>query len=206
MNLSPKNIALSLIAHAAVLALLMFEFFPSSDRGGFSGGGGQGGVTAAIWVGDAGFAKSSNDNFATAQKSRGDMPLVEDLSKRQGTGGSGSPGSLGGVGGGDGIGGGSGVGASAGAGNANGDEALAKIWREIDEKKYYPALAKKNRLEGTPKVAFEIGADGKITSASLVESCGIKLLDDAALETLRRLKSLPPYPRPITVALKYFVQ
>ena len=45
--------------------------------------------------------------------------------------------------------------------------------------------------------------DGKIKWVKLAASCGARVLDDAALETVRRAAPLPFYPKPITVVVKY---
>jgi protein TonB len=84
-----------------------------------------------------------------------------------------------------------------------GDPLLAKIWSKINASKYYPASARRAGLMGAPRVTFSIASDGNIAWVKLAQSCGKKILDEAALETVRRAAPLPFYPKPITVAVKY---
>lgn len=91
-----------------------------------------------------------------------------------------------------------------GSGKAgSGDPILAKILRRVNKSKYYPTAAKKNGLEGVPRVTFAIEEDGSVTSLIISSSCGERVLDDSALETIRRAAPLPYYPKAITLAIKY---
>lgn len=101
-------------------------------------------------------------------------------------GGSGSPG----VGGGEG-------------GIGRGDPRLSQIWRRINASKYYPEAARRDKLEGAPRVTFAINEDGSIGWARLAASSGSALLDDAALQTVQRAAPLPYYAGPITLAVRY---
>jgi TonB family protein len=103
------------------------------------------------------------------------------------------------------TGGGSGEGAGAGYGSGKGeaDPRLTEIWRKINRSKYYPEIARKEGLEGAPKVGFKVSLDGKVSEALLVKSCGHEILDKAALETIKRSSPLPFYPKPITIAVRY---
>ncbi|MFH1830534.1 MAG: energy transducer TonB [Pseudomonadota bacterium] len=101
----------------------------------------------------------------------------------------------------------SGGGKGLGSGGINvgkgGDPLLAKIWRQINSSKYYPSSARRKGITGAPQVSFAINEDGKIKWVKLAASCSAKVLDDAALETVRRAAPLPFYPKPITVVVKY---
>jgi len=99
-----------------------------------------------------------------------------------------------------GVGGAGGAGTSTGAG---GSELLARIWRRINASKYYPASARRGGITGSPKVAFALDESGQVKWVKLVASSGKSILDDAAIETVRRAAPLPYYPKPITVAVKY---
>lgn len=97
---------------------------------------------------------------------------------------------------------GSGSGESIGEGRG-GDPTLATIWKKVNAAKFYPSIAKHQHLEGTPRISFEIGTAGQVVNATVVTSSGSALLDDAALETVRRAAPLPHYASPITIALRY---
>lgn len=84
-----------------------------------------------------------------------------------------------------------------------GDPLLAKIWNKINASKYYPAIARRAGITGSPRVTFAIASDGSIVWVKLSKSCGKKILDEAALKTVRRAAPLPYYPKPITVAVRY---
>jgi TonB family protein len=101
----------------------------------------------------------------------------------------------------DGEGGGAGMGV--GSGSGRGDPRLMEIWAKINRSKYYPELARRQRLEGTPKINFIVTSDGKIEGVKIVQSSGSDLLDQSALETIKRSSPLPYYPKPITIAVRY---
>ena len=87
--------------------------------------------------------------------------------------------------------------------SAEGDPALANIWKQINASKFYPQTAKKQKLEGVPKITFEINSNGQIKWVNIATSSGEKILDDAAIETVKRAAPLPFYPKPVTVAVRY---
>jgi protein TonB len=86
---------------------------------------------------------------------------------------------------------------------SGGSELLSRIWRRINESKYYPASARRSGITGSPRVAFAVDEGGQVRWVKLVQSSGRRILDDAAVETVRRAAPLPYYPKPITVAVKY---
>ncbi len=84
-----------------------------------------------------------------------------------------------------------------------GNPLLAKIWRKINSSKYYPSSARRKGITGAPRVNFAINKDGRIEWVRLEATCGTRLLDDAAVETVHRAAPFPYYPKPITVTVKY---
>jgi protein TonB len=46
----------------------------------------------------------------------------------------------------------------------------------------YPPEAREAELEGTPVIWLRISADGEVLDARVQQSCGYKILDDAALD------------------------
>ena len=91
------------------------------------------------------------------------------------------------------------------AGPKTGDQKkqLSRIWAKINRSKYYPLQARRNLWEGKPRVTFKIGNDGQVEYVKLTKSCGIAMLDEAAVETVKRAVPLPKYPKPITVTIRY---
>lgn len=112
------------------------------------------------------------------------------------------------AGSGDGLGGkaGSAVGRGTGKGigsGSTGDPILTSIWKRINRSKYYPPVAKRRGMEGSPRITFAIDEDGSIKWVRLLDSCGKEILDRAAVDTVHRATPLPFYPKPITLAVKY---
>jgi TonB family protein len=72
-----------------------------------------------------------------------------------------------------------------------------KIWQRVAKVKYYPRMARKRRLEGKPIVAFTLGKKGDLVDLKLIEASNYDLLNEAALETIRRGIPYPPIPEPL---------
>lgn len=64
----------------------------------------------------------------------------------------------------------------------------------------YPRSARRNRREGAVTVEFEVGADGRVTSVSVVVSSGHRDLDEAALEAARTAMFAPATEDGVSVA------
>jgi protein TonB len=76
----------------------------------------------------------------------------------------------------------------------------------LERAKRYPLLAHRRGLEGTVEIAFVIHADGRISDPEVVASSTHHMLDDAALATVRRLRSVPPPPSQIPVRFPARIQ
>jgi protein TonB len=68
---------------------------------------------------------------------------------------------------------------------------LASLRRRIAESLRYPPAARRRGLVGTVQLEIVIHASGAIGAASVVASSSHALLDEAALETVKRLPPLP---------------
>lgn len=107
---------------------------------------------------------------------------------------------------GSGFGSGSGTGSGVGPGTGTGTgglgggagtalkEYLQQVRQLLDRHKHYPALARRQHLEGVAVLRFTIFADGRIENPQLKRSSGHTLLDEEAQETVRRVRSFPPFP------------
>ena len=69
------------------------------------------------------------------------------------------------------------------------------ISREIKRYQKYPPLAQRRGWEGTAEVHLQIAADGKVTSITLGRSSGRSILDEEALNMVRRASPLPEAPQ-----------
>jgi protein TonB len=60
------------------------------------------------------------------------------------------------------------------------------ILRKIERNKTYPYQARIERKEGRSLVGFRVGADGGVDSIHIINSAGTGILDQAALQAVRR--------------------
>lgn len=189
-----KPLTFSLVIHALFIITAVWgaSYFGAAYLSDL-GGGGRGGALS-VWIAetpegaDTQISKTSlNSQKATAVKKINTAEQTSDAEALNGGEGSGI---------------GTGTGEGLGAGK-DGDPLLKNIWRRINSSKYYPQIARRQGLEGTPRVTFLIGEDGSVKSVDIATSSGEAILDDAAKETVRRAAPLPYYPKPITLAVKY---
>ncbi|HEY5929518.1 MAG TPA: TonB family protein [Burkholderiales bacterium] len=64
----------------------------------------------------------------------------------------------------------------------------------IKRNERYPDRARRQRWQGTVIIALSLSAEGKVKDISIAESSGRDILDDAALEMVRRASPLPRAP------------
>jgi protein TonB len=69
------------------------------------------------------------------------------------------------------------------------------ISKEIKRYQKYPPLAQRRGWEGTAEVHLRIAADGKVTNITLGKSSGRSILDEEALNMVRRASPLPQAPQ-----------
>lgn len=79
------------------------------------------------------------------------------------------------------------------------DLALTEQYRvlisaRVKQNKEYPQIATRRHWEGTVVVQLTLTQDGKIVSASVAESSGKEVLDEAALRMVQKSSPLPPPP------------
>lgn len=96
-----------------------------------------------------------------------------------------------------------GPGAGPGSGTHGPIEVLAEIRKKIERAKRFPALARRLGLSGVSTLSFQLTETGALQNLALANSSGTKLLDDAALATVRRAAPFPYYPHPIQVAIRF---
>jgi len=64
----------------------------------------------------------------------------------------------------------------------------------IESNKKYPSIAKRRHLEGRVKVRLSIDANGMIETVTIAKSSGYKILDNAAVESVKNSSPFPPPP------------
>ncbi|MDK1374810.1 MULTISPECIES: energy transducer TonB [unclassified Sinorhizobium] len=80
------------------------------------------------------------------------------------------------------------------AGNAAVDNYKGKVQRKLNRAIRYPAEAKRQGLRGVAHVRFTVTSDGGLAGVSLARSAGSPILDQAALDTVRRAAPFPAIP------------
>jgi periplasmic protein TonB len=99
-----------------------------------------------------------------------------------------------------------------GAGDGVPDALYGELRRRLQEALVYPSAARRRRLTGVVEVEAEIQPSGLVTNAVVVVSSSHRMLDDAALDTVRGLGrvAFPPdvSPRRLRVRLpvEYTIQ
>jgi protein TonB len=85
-------------------------------------------------------------------------------------------------------------GAARQAGNAAVSNYPGKVRSKLSRAIRYPAEAKRQRLRGVAHVSFTVTSGGGVASVSLTKSTGSPILDQAALDTVRRAAPFPAIP------------
>lgn len=83
---------------------------------------------------------------------------------------------------------------SSAEGNASFDNYKGKVRTKVNRKHRYPSQARRQGITGTATVSFVVSADGGLSGLRLAGSSGSPILDQAALETVRRAAPFPPIP------------
>lgn len=169
--------ALSVLLHLVLILIFWFLAYPSAAP--IRGGGGE--VTVEMIAGSSSTDASSRKSLPGSAANR--ERQVANLPSGSGTG-SASPGT--------------------GSGPVSGaDNILAEIRARIERAKRYPLLARKFGVEGRSLVRFQINTDGKPETVSLKSTSGSKLLDDEAIETIRRAAPYPLYADPLEIWIRF---
>ncbi|MEX0591578.1 MAG: energy transducer TonB, partial [Xanthobacteraceae bacterium] len=74
----------------------------------------------------------------------------------------------------------------------------AQVLAHLSRHRVYPPEARSRGATGVARVQFALGRDGRVTSASLVGGSGERVLDEAALDMVRRASPFPPFPSGLT--------
>ena len=71
---------------------------------------------------------------------------------------------------------------------------IAELMRHLNRYKQYPALLKKNHVEGKPVILFSINKSGQVTQVEVKKQSEYAELDQAAMDVFRRASPLPKIP------------
>ena len=72
-------------------------------------------------------------------------------------------------------------------------EIARRVGLQVREDRDYPRLARQKGWEGTTQVKMTFGADGKVKTVVVGGSSGYEVLDDKAIEIIRRIE-MPRVP------------
>lgn len=131
---------------------------------------------------------------AQVMAGQGTMAVPMGSGSGQGVGGDydgAGTGTGGGTGIGDGTGSGYGEGEGSGEGSGGGSFDGDGFWSAVNSSKIYPAQAVKRGIEGSVTVRVELDGDGNLLSATVVNSSGSRILEQAAVRAVERAT---PYP------------
>lgn len=72
------------------------------------------------------------------------------------------------------------------------------ILQKIQEYKYYPLSAKKNKATGSVKIQFTISSNGKISGEpKILDPSGYDILDETAIKIIKNSAPFPAFPQSI---------
>ncbi len=75
------------------------------------------------------------------------------------------------------------------------------VKQRIEEVRRYPSWAKKHRVEGDVCIKFAILSNGLSQDVEIIHSSGSKILDEEAVDTIKRASPFPPIPEEIDSSL-----
>jgi periplasmic protein TonB len=77
---------------------------------------------------------------------------------------------------------------------------FARIQAHLLRHRVYPPEARARGITGVAQVVFSLGRDGRVLSVSLARGSGHRVLDEAALDMVRRAAPYPPIPPEIAAS------
>lgn len=80
------------------------------------------------------------------------------------------------------------------SGNANMSNYDGKVRSKLNRSFRYPPKAKREGLQGVAQVRFTVSSSGAASNISIARSAGSAILDQAALDTVRRASPFPKIP------------
>ena len=74
----------------------------------------------------------------------------------------------------------------------------SRVMAHLQTFKYYPSRAKRRRMEGVVELEISIGRNGQLLNYTIVKSSQHTVLDQAAIDMLKRAQPLPIVPAEMT--------
>ena len=75
-----------------------------------------------------------------------------------------------------------------------------KVVAKLRRAKKYPSKARRKNLSGIVQISFTIAKNGSVSGVQIARSSGHQILDQAALDMVRRASPMPKFPSDIRVA------
>jgi periplasmic protein TonB len=93
------------------------------------------------------------------------------------------------------------------SGNANFSNYNGKVRAKLARAKRYPSSARREKAQGTVTVRFVVSGNGSASGVSIVRSSGFTVLDNAAIDAVRRAAPFPDTPdggsKPFVIPIDY---
>ena len=168
-----SGLAFSLLIHAALLSLLFYFIYDEVLRPAGEG------AYSFVAVSLVGGTQAASPSFVRGGKGEAEIPSPRGMDQTPGA-------------------------AAEFSGGENGtSEVLREIRSQIERTKFYPLIARRQKIEGSPVVEFQINNDGSVQNVELKQTSGSELLDEAAKLTVQQAQPFPYYPQPVALSIHY---
>ncbi|MEA1955496.1 MAG: TonB family protein, partial [Campylobacterota bacterium] len=77
---------------------------------------------------------------------------------------------------------------------------ISNLYELLNQKKFYPKMAKRRKLSGVVSVSFTINKNGKIKDVFIGKTSGHSILDKAALKVLKSINTYKPIPDAVSMS------
>ncbi|OGW31904.1 MAG: hypothetical protein A2X59_01780 [Nitrospirae bacterium GWC2_42_7] len=92
------------------------------------------------------------------------------------------------------------------AGDTNFSGVLSKIRAAVEKAKNYPAIARKNGIEGSVLTEFSINSSGLPVNIKIIKSSGFNVLDSAAVQTITRAAPFPVIKGDLEIPITFVLE
>ncbi|MBL7132161.1 MAG: energy transducer TonB [Candidatus Omnitrophica bacterium] len=75
------------------------------------------------------------------------------------------------------------------------------VKQKIERERRYPSFAKRQGIEGTVYINFAVLSNGLSRDTKITRSSGFKILDQEAVDNIKRANPFPPIPKEINASL-----
>ena len=99
-----------------------------------------------------------------------------------------------------------GGGAASAVSTAELSEYQRRLYEIVERNSHYPEAARRLSVAGVTRLAFRLDRLGNVLESWVQESSGSELLDDAALDALKRSQPLPPIPPSLPSRMDFVIE